>query len=73
MRTKIKQLKIIKLDFSDYKQTNIYHRLIQLFKNDDEFHLEALLYKLYGLTYEEVKVVDSDFWLSEAEYAAVEV
>lgn len=71
--SKIKQLKIIKLDFSDYKSANLYHRLVFLFKNDDGLHLDNLLYKLYDLTYEEVKVIDPDFWLSEAEYAAVEI
>ena len=32
-----------------------------------------MVFKLYELTYEEVKVVAPDFWLREAEYAAVEV
>jgi hypothetical protein len=38
-----------------------------------EIHLEQLIYKLYDLTYEEVKVVDPDFELSEEEYAAIKI
>jgi hypothetical protein len=35
--------------------------------------LNTLVFRLYDLSYEEVLVVCPDFWLSEAEYAAVEV
>jgi len=38
-----------------------------------ERQLDEMVFKLYELTYEEVKVVAPDFWLSEAEYAAVEI
>ena len=27
-----------------------------------------MVYKLYELTYEEVKIVDPDFWMSKEEY-----
>jgi len=27
-----------------------------------------MVYKLYELMYEEVKIIDKDFWLSEEEY-----
>ena len=36
-----------------------------------EQQIDNLVYKLYDLTYEEVKVVDPDFGLSEEEYAAI--
>src|SRR5690554_1454265 len=33
-----------------------------------EKEIDVLVYRLYGLTYEEVKIVDEDFWMSEEEY-----
>ena len=33
-----------------------------------EKEIDVLVYKLYNLTYEEVKVVDKDFWMGEEEY-----
>ena len=38
-----------------------------------EAEIDVLVYKLYGLTYAEVLVVDAEFGLGEAAYAAVEV
>lgn len=41
-------------------------------KNQDttalEKEIDVLVYKLYELSYDEVKIIDKDFWLSEAEY-----
>lgn len=41
-------------------------------KNHDttslEKEIDVLVYKLYELTYDEVKIIDKDFWLSEEEY-----
>src|SRR5690554_5138586 len=37
-----------------------------------EREIDVLVYRLYGLTYEEVKVVDEDFWMGESEYNRVE-
>ena len=34
-----------------------------------EKEIDVLVYKLYELSYAEVKVIDPDFWLSESEYA----
>ncbi len=33
--------------------------------------LDEMVYKLYELTYEEVKIVDPDFWLTEDEYGSL--
>lgn len=33
--------------------------------------MKVLIYHLYGLMYEEVKVVDEGFWMSESEYNRV--
>ena len=33
-----------------------------------ENKIDLMVYKLYELTYEEVKIVDPDFWMSEEEY-----
>lgn len=38
---------------------------------DLERQIDVLVYRLYGLTYEEVKVVDPGFWLREGEYENV--
>jgi len=38
-----------------------------------ELQIDALVYKLYGLDYEEVKIIEPEFWLSESEYEAVKV
>jgi len=35
-----------------------------------EKEIDVLVYKLYELTYDEVKIIDKDFWLSEDEYLA---
>jgi len=32
-----------------------------------------MVYKLYGLTYEEAKIIEPEFALTEVEYEAVEV
>ena len=33
-----------------------------------ENQIDIMTYKLYGLTYEEVKIIDPEFWMSEEEY-----
>jgi hypothetical protein len=38
-----------------------------------EKEIDVLVYKLYELTYEEVKIIDKDFWLSEEEYNAIKL
>jgi type II restriction/modification system DNA methylase subunit YeeA len=38
-----------------------------------EKQIDELVYKLYELTYEEVQLIDKDFWLSEEEYEKVKV
>lgn len=38
-----------------------------------EKEIDVLVYKLYELTYDEVKIVDKDFWLSEEEYANIKL
>jgi adenine-specific DNA-methyltransferase len=40
---------------------------------DLEREIDVLVYKLYELTYDEVKIIDKDFWLSEEEYAKVKM
>ena len=46
-------------------------------QKEDTLHLQKqvdeLVYKLYDLTYEEVKVIDPEFWLSEEEYEKVKL
>jgi hypothetical protein len=38
-----------------------------------EKEIDVLVYKLYELTYDEVKIIDKDFWLSEDEYKSFKV
>jgi len=38
-----------------------------------EREIDVLVYKLYELTYEEVKIIDKDFWLTEEEYGNVKI
>jgi len=38
-----------------------------------EDKIDIMVYKLYELTYEEVKIVDSEFWLSKEEYENFEI
>ncbi|MBW7844079.1 MAG: N-6 DNA methylase [Bacteroidia bacterium] len=38
-----------------------------------EKEIDVLVYKLYELTYDEVKIIDKDFWLSEAEYEKIKI
>lgn len=38
-----------------------------------EREIDVLVYKLYELTYEEVKIIDKNFWLSEEEYGKVKL
>ncbi|MBN1339639.1 MAG: N-6 DNA methylase [Bacteroidales bacterium] len=38
-----------------------------------EREIDLLVYKLYELTYDEVKIIDKDFWLSEEEYEKIKV
>ena len=38
-----------------------------------EKEIDVLVYKLYELTYDEVKIIDKDFWLSEEEYEKIKL
>jgi adenine-specific DNA-methyltransferase len=40
---------------------------------DLEQNLDNLVYRLYDLTWEEVRVIDPDFGLSEEEYKKIEI
>lgn len=33
-----------------------------------ENEIDVMVYKLYELSYEEVKIIDPEFWMSEVEY-----
>jgi len=38
-----------------------------------ERQIDVMVYKLYGLTYEEVKIIEPEFTMSDEEYETVEV
>ena len=47
-----------------------------IIKENDQYYIEELnnvIFKLYNLTYEEVKIIDPDFSLSEQEYDEIEI
>ena len=64
---------------------NIFERIFELVKrvlslkknNHDttslEKEIDVLVYHLYELTYDEVKIIDKDFWLSEEEYEKIKM
>lgn len=55
-------------DITKFKQANPQSDTTALERQIDE-----LVYKLYDLSYEEVLVVDKDFWLSEEEYEQIKI
>ncbi|MDH4127622.1 MAG: hypothetical protein OEV44_02630 [Spirochaetota bacterium] len=48
----------------------VYHDVRKLKSEIDrtDREIDMMVYKLYNLNYEEVKIVDPEFWLSESEY-----
>ena len=53
-------------------------KIISLKKNSQdttslEKETDVMVYKLYELTYDEVQLIDKDFWLSEEEYKKIKV
>ncbi|MCX6222789.1 MAG: N-6 DNA methylase [Bacteroidia bacterium] len=63
----------IQNDFVGRVEMILNHRKEDKFTTDLEKEIDVLVYKLYELTYEEVKVVDKDFWLSEEEYENLKI
>ena len=49
---------------SDYHNKEAKQNLATKYKNE----VDAIVYKLYDLTYSEVKIIDPEFTLSEEEY-----
>lgn len=64
---------ILQKPFKDLVELIISKKLNDLSTIIYEQKLDNLVYKLYDLTYEEVKVVDPEFGLSEEEYAMIEI
>ena len=78
-RTELKKQKIIlslkqqdewEEYFNKYK-TEINQLQEQITKMDNE--IDVMVYKLYNLTYDEVKIVDPNFWMREGEYNNFEI
>ena len=38
-----------------------------------ELELDAMVFKLYNLSYNDVKIIIPDFWLNKKEYEAIEI
>ena len=85
--TKIKNLDIVKINFHEPDQV-LFFKIIseqvdQILTTKEanpqaetsalEAKLDLLVYKLYELIYEEVKIVDPEFTLSQDEYENLEV
>ena len=52
---------------------DIHDKIVQLKSQSKstivlEKEIDVLVYRLYELSYNEVKIIDKDFWLSEEEY-----
>ncbi|MFZ1288646.1 MAG: TaqI-like C-terminal specificity domain-containing protein, partial [Melioribacteraceae bacterium] len=56
--------------FNEYK-TKINQLQEEITKTDNE--IDVMVYKLYNLTYEEVKIVDPQFWMREEVYNQFEI
>ena len=73
--TYLAQLPIPNISFANQKQfIDRVEKIISTKSKDRdtselEKEIDVLVYKLYELSYAEVKVIDPDFWLSESEYA----
>lgn len=73
-------LELLPIKITD-KQKQIEKLVNKILKNKKSNHdttalekeINVLVYKLYELTYEEVKIVDKDFWLSESEYEKINI
>lgn len=52
--------------FNEYK-TQINKLQEEITKTDNQ--IDVMVYKLYNLNYQEVKIVEPEFWMSEEEYA----
>ena len=78
-RQYVELIPIPKMDAKSKKQlTDLSKNCIALQKKNQstttlEKEIDVLVYKLYGLTYDEVKIIDKDFWLSEEEYKKVKI
>jgi len=78
---RIKQMPIIEPTKEQAKKINVLIDKILAAKQKDsdadttklEHEIDVLVYKLYELTYVEVKIIDKDFWLSEDEYEKISV
>jgi len=52
--------------FQEIKKLRLKNPAVDI--NRERKQVDVLVYKLYELTYPEVKIVDPEFWLSEEEY-----
>ncbi|MEI6049535.1 MAG: TaqI-like C-terminal specificity domain-containing protein [Bacteroidota bacterium] len=59
--------------FIDLVEKVISSKKENLNTTDLEKEIDVMVYKLYELNYDEVKIIDKDFWLSEEEYNAIEL
>ena len=55
-------------DILSYKKVNF-----NADTNDLEQKIDIMVYKIYELSFDEVKILDPDFLLSEAEYDAIKI
>lgn len=70
----LKKLPIKKISFKDQETfVSLVNKIMEKKSNgketiDLENKIDVMVYKLYDLTYEEVKIFDPEFWMSEREY-----
>ena len=78
--SKTKDIQLYKINFNNLSEKKIYDQIVSLVNNiierkeleqktqDLEDKIDLTVYKLYELTYDEVKIVDPEFKLSEYDY-----
>jgi adenine-specific DNA-methyltransferase len=77
--TVMRKIPILKLSKSEIQPfEKLVNQILTKKENDEdttaeEREIDVMVYKLYELTYDEVKIVDPEFWMSESEYEAFEV
>jgi adenine-specific DNA-methyltransferase len=81
----LKPFPVKRIDFSNKREVLLYDMIISNVQQTLDYkqrvidttalenRIDELVFKLYDLTYEDVKVIDPDFWLSEEEYDGVKV
>ncbi len=74
-KIRIAQVKLLPIKFSEDQPsfTRLVDQIIEMKSQGKdttelENKIDVMVYKLYEMTHEEVKIIDPEFWMSEGEY-----